>query len=58
VHKLRICLKELKETRRWLRLIQRAALLPEVKVAPVLRETEELIKIFFTSIRTAEKNAG
>src|ERR1700730_17644817 len=58
VNKLRICLKELKETRRWLRLIQRAALLPEAKVAPVLRETEELIKIFFTSIRTAEKNAG
>jgi four helix bundle protein len=57
VHKLRICLKELKETRRWLRLIQRAALLPEAKVAPVLRETEELIKIFFTSIRTAEANA-
>jgi four helix bundle protein len=57
VHKLRICLKELKETRRWLRLIQRAALLPEAKVAPVLRETEELIKIFFTSIRTVENNA-
>jgi four helix bundle protein len=57
VHKLRICLKELKETRRWLRLTQRAALLPEAKVAPVLCETEELIKIFFTSIRTAEKNA-
>jgi len=50
VHKLRICLKELKETRRWLRLIQRAAPLPEAKVA-------QLIKIFFTSIRTAKKNA-
>jgi four helix bundle protein len=57
VHKLRICLKELKETRRWLRLTQRAGLLPEAQVAPVLCETEELIKIFFTSIRTAEANA-
>ena len=57
VHKLRVCLKELKETRRWLRLIQRAAWLSESNTTPVLRETEALIKIFFTSIRTAEKNA-
>ena len=57
VHKLRVCLKELKETRRWVRLIQRAGWLPESKTRPVLRETEELIKIFFTSIRTAERNA-
>ncbi len=57
VHKLRICLKELKETKRWLRLIERAALLPDSETGPLLRETEELIKIFFTSIRTIEKNA-
>jgi four helix bundle protein len=58
VHKLRVCLKELKETRRWLQLIQRAKLLPDSKIAPALLETEELIKIFFTSIRTAERNAA
>ncbi len=57
VHKLRVCLKELKESKRWLRLLQRAGLLPERKIASILRETEELIKIFFASIRTAEKNA-
>ena len=57
VHKLRVCLKELKETRRWLRLIRRAKFLPYNNIAPVLGETEQLIKIFFTSIRTAEKNA-
>jgi four helix bundle protein len=57
VHKLRVCLKELKESRRWLRLLQKAALVPERKMAAILRETEELIKIFFTSVRTAEKNA-
>src|SRR5438874_4145842 len=28
IHKLRICLKELKETRRWLRLVKKAAMLP------------------------------
>jgi four helix bundle protein len=57
VHKLRICLKELKETRRWLRLLKKAGLVPEQKMEAILGETEELIKIFFTSVRTAEKNA-
>lgn len=57
VHKLRICLKELRETRRWLQLVRRASLLPQTQTELVLRETEELIKIFFASIRTAEKNA-
>jgi four helix bundle protein len=58
VHKLRVCLKELKETRRWLRLVRRAKFLPQVKIAPALSETEELIKIFFASIRTAERNSA
>jgi len=58
VHKLRICLKELKESRRWLRLLQKAALVPERKMIAILGETEELTKIFFASVRTAEKNAG
>src|SRR5437773_11637085 len=57
IHKLKICLKELKETRRWLRLVKKAAMLPALKMAPILHETEELIMIFFVSIRTAEKNA-
>jgi four helix bundle protein len=57
VHKLRICLKEFKETRRWLRLLQRSQLVTTPKILPILRETEELIKIFAVSIRTAEKNS-
>jgi four helix bundle protein len=58
VHKLRICLKELKETRRWLRLVQKAGLVPEQKMRAILGETEELIKIFFTSVRTTEKKSA
>jgi len=56
VHKLRISLKELRETKRWLKLIQRVPLVkqPE-KMDDILEETEELIKIFVSSIRTAEK---
>ncbi len=57
VHKLRVCLKELTESRRWLRLLQKAALVPERKMLAILGETEELIKIFFASVRTAEKKA-
>lgn len=57
VHKLKICLKELKETRRWLPLAARSEMLPSARMNAVLAETEELIRIFFTSIRTAERNA-
>jgi len=57
VHKLKICLKELKETRRWLRLAAKSAIVSASKMTAILSETEELIKIFFSSIRTAERNA-
>jgi four helix bundle protein len=57
VHKLRVCLKELKETRRWLRLLRRSQLVPAPEIGPILQETEELIRIFAASIRTAEKNS-
>jgi four helix bundle protein len=56
IHKLGICLKELKEIKRWIRLIARVELIPIKRVRPLLIETEELIRIFSSSIRTAEKN--
>jgi len=56
VHKLSICLKELRETRRWLRLAQRVPLVKApATIDPLLSETEELIRIFYTSIATARK---
>ncbi len=54
IHKLRICLKELRESYRWLRLIQRVPLLKPALVEPLAVETEELIQIFVCSIKTAE----
>src|SRR6266478_6567254 len=57
VHKSKICLKELKEPRRWLRLACKSSIISSTKTAAILNETEELIRIFFSSIRTAEKNA-
>jgi four helix bundle protein len=56
IHKLSVCLKELKESRRWLRLIRRVPLLkPESQVDPLLNETEEFIRIFSASTRMAQK---
>jgi four helix bundle protein len=44
----------LKETRRWLHLIAKVPLIKEpTRVSPLLAETEELVKIFASSIRTA-----
>jgi four helix bundle protein len=58
LHKLRICLKELREAKRWLRLVDRVEELGSPpNLVTCLNEVEELIRIFVASIRTAEKNA-
>lgn len=52
-----ICLKELRESNRWLKLIHRLPLIkPLEKIDGMIDETEELVKIFAASIRTAEIN--
>ena len=54
IHKLRISLKELRESYRWLKLIRRVPLLDDRKLLDdILCETEELIKIFVSSFKTA-----
>lgn len=58
VHKLKICLKELRETRRWARLVRHKGWAKDdPTLLFVLREAEELIRIFFSSIQTARRNA-
>ena len=58
IHKLKICLKELRETRRWARLIKRKGwATTEVALPFVLSEAEELIRIFYSSVQTARRNA-
>lgn len=57
IHKMRVCYKELRETRRWLRLIQRAELLTKPQLlGPLIVEADELVRIFSASIRTAQRN--
>ena len=56
IHKLRISLKELRETQRWLKLMQRVPLIKNFKqLEGIIEETEELIRIFVASIKTAQK---
>ncbi len=56
IHKMKVCLKELRETRVWLLMIVRAKLIkPISKLDPLIQENNELISIFVTSIRTAKK---
>ncbi len=56
IHKMRIALKELRESERWLKLIARAKLIIANSELPhLLSETDQLIRIFVTSISTAEK---
>ena len=56
IHKLGICLKEVREAQRWWRLIHRVPLVAPPKIQPLLAETDALIRIFVASLRTAEKN--
>jgi four helix bundle protein len=59
IHKLKICLKELRETRRWARLNQRKGWAKDDPMLRfTLRESDELIRIFMSSIRTAQQNAS
>ena len=56
IHKLRICLKELRESSRWLRLLERVELVRPEKIRPIFAEADELVRIFKASIRTAGKS--
>jgi four helix bundle protein len=56
VHKLGICLKELRESHTWIRLIIRAKLLSTKRMDGVLDECEQLGKIIAKSIVTAKSN--
>ena len=56
VHKMKISLKELRESFICLRLIKRARLINEkCDIDKIIDETNQLISIFVKSIKTAEK---
>jgi four helix bundle protein len=56
IYKLRIALKELRETSRWLKLSQRVPLLTKPGLlSELLDETDQLIRICHSSISTAKQ---
>jgi four helix bundle protein len=57
IHKLGVVLKELNETRIWLRIIERSKLLTAESLAGILEECRELCQIFTASIRTSRAHS-
>jgi four helix bundle protein len=58
IHKVKIVLKELRETRVWLIMIAKAKLIqPVSKIQLLIEECDELISIFVKSAQTARRNS-
>jgi four helix bundle protein len=57
IHKMKVSLKELRETRIWLLIIGKANLLKLAsKLEPLIDESNQLISIFVASVKTAKRN--
>ncbi|MFG0290920.1 MAG: four helix bundle protein [Rhodopirellula sp. JB044] len=56
IHKVRIALIELRETRCWIVLIMRSELLQEARMNELANEADELCKILGQSLATARRN--
>lgn len=56
VHKMKTALKELRETYNALRIIKKVQWISTEELAPLLDENNQLISIFVTSIKTANRN--
>jgi len=57
-HKLSISLKELRETKFWLKLIERSEILPGKRMHQIIDECEELCRIIGKSIITVRKRGS
>ena len=59
IHKMRICLKELKETRVCLKVISKADMIKPIKrLVNIKSENEQFVSIVAKSIETAKKNVN
>ena len=57
IHKIKIVLKELRETKVWLLMVKKAKLVgPGSKLQPLIVECDELLAIFVKSAKTAREN--
>ena len=55
MHKLKVAMKELSETRIWLRLIGEAGYIENSKLADLVGESRELSRILSASVTTTKK---
>ena len=55
IHKMSVVLKELKESRFWLRIIGRTQMLSPKEINPVIEESGQLCAIIGKSVSTAKK---
>jgi four helix bundle protein len=56
IHKMQICLKELRETRVWLLMTAKASLVKSAaQLDPLIDENNQLISIFMISVKTARQ---
>ena len=59
IHKIKICLKELRESRVWLIMIKKAKIVKKTsKFDYLIDECNQLISIFVKSVKTARANKG
>ena len=55
VHKLKVSMKELSETRIWLKLIGESGYVEKGKLVALIAESQEISRIFGASVTTARK---
>ena len=53
IHKMKVCLKELRESMVCLKLIDKQSWFPKERMKSILTENNELISIFVSSLKTA-----
>lgn len=58
VHRMKISLKELRETLIWLRIIARKRMGDHTQIRAALAECDELVAIFVKSTKTADENGS
>lgn len=55
VAKMGIASKEARETYYWLRLLRDSKIVPSAQIAPLIEESEELLRILIAIVKTSQK---
>ena len=58
IHKLGVAQKEARESLYWLRLLTESGIVPRTRVAPLMRETDEMIAVITAIIVSSKRRKG